>query len=203
MRDPPTRTELTVVWVMALGIACAGCTHQIRPMPSMQATSGERLALRAKYYIAPQERAKVHSDSYFALGKAHTWNVEIGEALSSSFPQMLRSLFVTVAQASGPDDLSDADVLLIPSISQFEIGGGDFVSTIQVRVRGLDHSRNVATDEVFLGNPREGKAATAWWGGVFAGSETLQRSAEYAFEDVLPKIQAHLRMILSSWRPAA
>ncbi len=181
--------------VMAMALGAVGCTHQVRPMPKLQGTAGPVLQLRAKYYIAPEERARIHSDTYFALGKANPWNVEIGEALAASFPEALRGVFASVTAAAGPDDMSDADVLLVPAIAQFDISGGSFTSTIQVKVKALGQQRQLAMDEVFNGAPSEGKAGTAWLGGVFGGEAALQRSAEYAFEEVMPKIVAQLRKV--------
>jgi hypothetical protein len=186
--------------VAAIALAAA-CTHQVRPVPHLLADSGDRLPLRAKYYLAPTERARVHSDTYFALGKAHTWNIEIGEALATSFPQMLQTVFTSVAAASGPDDVQDADVLLVPAISKFDVTGGDFTSTIEIRVRLAGSVPQAAIEEAFLGTPNEGKAGTAWWGGVFGGEGALRQSAEFAFDDVMPKIRARLKEVLARQSP--
>jgi hypothetical protein len=186
--------------IVAIALAAA-CTHQVKPVPHPLADSGGLLPLRAKYYLAPTERARIHSDSYYALGKAHTWNIEIGEALATSFPQMLQTVFTSVAAASGPDDVKDADVLLVPAINKFELTGGDFTSTIEIRVRLAGGMLQTAIEEAFVGSPNEGKAGTAWGAGVFGGESALRQSTEFAFDDVMPKIRARLKEVLARQLP--
>jgi hypothetical protein len=169
----------------------------VRPTPHIEAIPGDKLPLRAKYYIAPDQQAEVYSDSFFALGKAHTWNVEIGEALAASVPGALRSAFTSVTRASALDDMADADILVVPVITHFEISGRNFRSTIRVKVVATD-GRVLALNQVFEGAPTKGPAGLAWAGGVFGGSEALRRSAELAFHDVMPKIVAQLRSALAN-----
>ncbi|MCP3143124.1 hypothetical protein [Pyxidicoccus xibeiensis] len=156
-------------------------------------SQGTPLALRARYYISPEQKARIDSDNYFALGAAHTWNIHIGEGLARSFPQMLGTVFQSVQEASGPEDLGDADALIVPEIQFFDVTGGGFVSrlTLKVRARGTDGAIQVT--DLFEGTPRQGKGGTAWLGGAMAGETALRQSAEFAFEDILPKIATRLR----------
>lgn len=198
----PSMSRCSVAAAAAFMVSAA-CTHQVRPSPRPVEVSGDKLPLRAKYYLDPVDQKRVHSSSYWALGKAHTWNIEIGEALAASFPQMLQTVFSSVAVASGPQDLEEADVLIVPSINHFALSGGDYISTIEIRVRGVDKAGGVAIDEVILGQPVEGRAGTAWAAGVFGGEAALRGSAEYAFEDVLSRIRARLREVFIKGYPAS
>lgn len=160
------------------------------------------MPLRVRYFISPEQKARIDSDNYLALGLAHTWEIQLGEALVRSFPQMLGTVFQSVQEASGPEDIGDADVLIIPRIEHFDVDGGNFVSTLRlaVRARGTEVGA-LRLNEVFVGTPRDGEAGAAWLGGAFAGGTALQRSAEYAFEDVMPKVARKLRAACSASTP--
>ena len=179
-------------------LGSAACTHQVRPNPAPMSAQAAPLPLRARYFIAPEQKERIDSDSYFALGYAHTWNIQIGDALGRSFPQMLGTVFQSVQEASSPEDIADADVLIIPEIQNFDVSGGSFVSKLTLDVRAKGSDGVVRLREEFLGAPREGKGGTAWTSGAFGGETALQRSAEFAFEDVMPKVAQKLREVFSA-----
>jgi len=174
-------------------LTTVGCTHQVRPNPAPMSAQSTPLALRARYFIAPEQKARIDADSYFALGAAHTWNIHIGEALARSFPQMLGTVFQSVQEASSPEDIGDADVLIVPEIRHFDVTGGGFVSQLKLTVRARGSNGAAQLSDVFEGTPRHGKGGTAWLGGVAAGETALKESAEFAFEDVMPKVATRLR----------
>jgi hypothetical protein len=184
-------------------LGSVACTHQVRPNPNPLSTQSSPLALRARYYIAPEQKALIDSDSYFALGWAHTWNIQIGQALVTSFPQMLGTVFQSVQEASSPEDIGDADVLIIPEIQHFDVHAGGFVSELSISVRGKGSDGTVRLSEAFAGTPTKGKGGSAWMGGAMAGESALQRSAELAFEDVMPKIAQKLRDVFTGTSPKA
>ncbi|RKH54214.1 hypothetical protein D7X55_00425 [Corallococcus sp. AB049A] len=157
--------------------------------------AGTPLALRARYFISPEQKARIDSDSYFALGAAHTWNITIGEALTRSFPQMMGTVFQSVQEASSPDDLGDADVLIIPEIQFFDVHAGGFVSELKLTVRSKGGQDTVQMSDLFEGASQKSKGASAWLGGAAAGQEALRQSAEFAFEDVMPKVATRLREV--------
>ncbi len=192
----------TLSLCLLLVLGSVACTHQVRPNPAPMGAQAAPLPLRARYFIPPEQKARMDSDNYLALGLAHTWNIHIGEGLARSFPQMLGTVFQSVHEASGSADIADADVLIIPKIEHFDVGGGNFVSELRlaVRARGPD-GEAVLLNEVFVATPKDGEAGAAWMGGAFAGQTALQRSAEYAFEDVLPKIARKLRDVFSKIPP--
>ncbi|MGE6757436.1 hypothetical protein ACQKGO_05425 [Corallococcus interemptor] len=176
-------------------LACVGCTHQVRPSPAPMSNAGTPLALRARYFISPEQKARIDSDSYFALGAAHTWNITIGDALTRSFPQMMGTVFQSVQEASSPDDLGDADVLIIPEIQFFDVHAGGFVSELKLTVRSKGGQDTVQMSDLFEGASQKSKGASAWLGGAAAGQEALRQSAEFAFEDVMPKVATRLREV--------
>jgi hypothetical protein len=182
-------------------LGSAACTHQVRPNPAPMSSKDARLPLRVRYFIAPEQKARIDSDSYFALGYAHTWNIQIGEALVHSFPQMLGTVFQSAQEASSPEDFADADVLIIPEIKDFDVSGGGFVSRLTLAVRAKGSDGVMRLHEEFAGAPKEGKGGTAWLGGAFEGEAALQRSAEFAFEDVMPKIAQKLRDVFAATIP--
>lgn len=191
----------TLILCLLAVLGSVACTHQVRPNPAPLSNQTAPLPLRVRYFISPEQKARLDSDSYFALGAAHTWNIHIGEALARSFPQMLGTVFQSVQEASSAEDIADADVLITPEIQHFDVGGGSFVSKLKLAVHVKGGDGAVRLSEVFEGSPKDGKAGAAWMGGAFAGESALQRSAEYAFEDVLPKIAAKLRAALAAATP--
>src|SRR5437868_6443720 len=94
------------IWVLL--VMTTGCFHEVRPEPEILPPRAEPLPLRVKYYLPPGEADRVYSDRFFGLGIVHTWNVEIGQALSHSFPKMLSGVFASVQPASGPNDVDGA-----------------------------------------------------------------------------------------------
>jgi len=192
----------TLSLCLLLVLGSVACTHQVRPNPAPLRAQSAPLPLRVRYFIPPEQKARMDSDNYLALGLAHTWNIHIGEALARSFPQMLGTVFQSVHEASGSADIADADVLLIPKIEHFDVGSGNFVSELRLAVhaRGAE-GEAVLLNEVFVATPKDGEAGAAWVGGAFAGQTALQRSAEYAFEDVMPKIAQKLRDVFSKLSP--
>lgn len=182
-------------------LAFTGCTHQVRPNPAPMSTQGAPLALRARYFISPEQKARIDSDSYFALGAAHTWDIYIGEALTRSFPQMLGTVFQSVQEAAGPEDLGDADALIVPEIQFFDVTGGGFVSNLKLTVHSRGSDGTLKVNDLFDGTPSKGKAGTAWLGGVAAGEGALRQSAEFAFEDVMPKVATRLREVFAATPP--
>ncbi|RKH13393.1 hypothetical protein D7V97_05805 [Corallococcus sp. CA053C] len=182
-------------------LTLAGCTHQVRPSPAPMSAQGTPLKLRARYFISPEQKARIDSDSYFALGAAHTWNIQIGEALTRSFPQMMGTVFQSVQEASGPEDLGDADALIVPEIEFFDVTGGGFVSQLKLTVRARGSDGAIRVSDLFDGAPRQGKGGTAWLGGAMAGEGALRQSAEFAFEDVMPKVATRLREVFAAQPP--
>ncbi|MBN8231207.1 hypothetical protein JYK02_27170 [Corallococcus macrosporus] len=187
----------TLVLPLLALLTLVGCTHQVRPSPAPMSNAGNPLALRARYYISPEQKERIDSDSYFALGAAHTWNITIGEALTRSFPQMLGTVFQSVQEASSPDDLGDADVLIIPEIQSFDVHAGGFVSQLKLTVRSKGGQDAVQVSDLFEGASQKSKGASAWLGGTAAGQEALRQSAEFAFEDVMPKVATRLREVFA------
>lgn len=178
-------------------LALVGCTHQVRPSPAPMAYQGTPLALRARFYISPEQKALIDSGKYFALGAGHTWNITIGEALTRSFPQMMSTVFQSVQEASGPDDLGDADVLIIPEIQSFSVHAGGFVSELKLTVHSKGGQDSIQMKDLFEGASQKSKGASAWLGGAASGEETLGQSAAFAFEDVMPKVATRLREVFA------
>ncbi|WP_147446951.1 hypothetical protein [Corallococcus sp. CA054B] len=178
-------------------LAFVGCTHQVRPSPAPMSNAGTPLALRARYFISPEQKARIDSDSYFVLGAGHTWNITIGEGLTRSFPQMLGTVFQSVQEASSPEDMGDADVLIVPEINYFDVNGGGFVSQLKLTVRSRGSQDAVQVNDLIEGESQKSKAASAWLGGAMAGQEALRQSTEMAFEDVMPKVATRLREIFA------
>ncbi|WP_147445408.1 hypothetical protein [Corallococcus aberystwythensis] len=184
-------------------LALVGCTHQVRPSPAPMSNAGTPLALRARYFISPEQKERIDSDNYFVLGAAHTWNISIGEALTRSFPQMMGTVFQSVQEASSPDDLGDADVLIVPEIQFFDVNGGGFVSKLKLTVRSRGSQDAVQVSDLFEGESQKSKAASAWMGGAFAGEEALRQATEFAFEDVMPKVATRLREVFAKTQAKA
>ncbi|MFP2899002.1 hypothetical protein [Corallococcus sp. 4LFB] len=195
-------SKALVVSLFAL-LSLVGCTHQVRPSPAPMSTAGTPLALRARYFISPEQKARIDSDSYFVLGAGHTWNITIGEALTRSFPQMMGTVFQSVQEASSPDDLGDADVLIVPEIQYFDVNGGGFVSKLKLTVRSRGSQDAVQVSDLIEGESQKSKAASAWLGGAAAGQEALRQSAEFAFEDVMPKVATRLREVFAKTQAKA
>ena len=183
-------------------LGSVGCTHQVRPDPAPLTGQPSPLALRARYFISPEQRSRVDSDNYYALGLSNTWNIEIGEALAASFPQMLGTVFHSVKEASSAEDIGDADVLIVPRIEAFDVSGGSFTSELKLEVRARGSDGAVLLSQQFEGMPAEGKAGTAWFAGMAGGEGALQQSAAYAFEDVMPKIAHKLREVFTAAAPS-
>ncbi|MBZ4329939.1 hypothetical protein [Corallococcus sp. AS-1-12] len=184
-------------------LAFVGCTHQVRPSPAPMSNAGTPLALRARYFISPEQKARIDSDSYFVLGAGHTWNITIGEGLTRSFPQMMGTVFQSVQEASGPEDMGDADVLIVPEIQYFDVNGGGFVSQLKLTVRSRGSQDAVQVSDLIEGESQKSKAASAWLGGATAGQEALRQSTEMAFEDVMPKVATRLREIFAKTQAKA
>ncbi len=176
-------------WVL-LGVGLSGCFHEVRPEPKVTAFADTRLPLRVKYYLPRGERARVDNHRYFNLGIIHVWNIEIGEALADSVPQMLDTVFASVTPASGPTDVDDADVFVSPVITSFDVDGGNLVSTLKIRFLVLGADREAILEEEVTASSLED---SAWmWGGAFTGVATLRTSTEQAFELLMRKTAARL-----------
>ncbi|CAM4026027.1 hypothetical protein [Corallococcus exiguus] len=178
-------------------LAFVGCTHQVRPSPAPMSNAGTPLALRARYFISPEQKALIDSGKYFALGFTQTWDIYIGEALTRSFPQMMGTVFQSVQEASSPDDLGDADVLIIPEIQFFSVHAGGFVSELKLTVHSKGGQDSVSMRDLFEGASQKSKGASAWLRGGASGEETLGQSAAFAFEDVMPKVATRLREVFA------
>lgn len=57
--------------------------------------------------------------------------------------------------------------------------------------------------DLFECESRQSKAATAWLGGTAGGQELLRQSAEFAFEDVMPKVATRLREVFAKTQAKA
>lgn len=192
-----------VLLVGAFGLLGPGCAHVIQPNPHVTVAVEPRLPVRARYYIAPEDRERAVVESFFALGQRNTWRIEVGQALARALPLQLEAIFAAVHPASTPDDLGDADVLVWARVSRFGVGANTFCSGVELSVRVVDAARRTLLEERFLGAPLEGTSEAVAYFGYSGGEWALQRSAEYAFEEALPKLAWRLGQLWSVRSPGA
>ena len=184
---PAGKTTLAKQILRETGGACLAflllnCTFQVRLNPVPMIAVKQRINTDLGIYLDHSRLPPVYSNSgYCMLGAAHTWNIEIGEALKTSALLAFGSAFSRAEIVASDREFNGKSLILlaVPQIQSYAVTQ-DIQASLQINCRLLDKSNNTLYQGTInaQGGSQFFPAACL---GVFGGSMLMEKTGNDAF----------------------
>ncbi len=219
------KQTLTTLLASVAFCLSAGCSIQVPvEMDQMQTQTADvhGSAVSKVVIQVPEEMAsKVHTEQgLVAVGMAHKWNVEVGDAIQNSAKPFFSQYFPEVELQSGHwRDLrcDDCSLIIRPTVESIEISSVLMQADITLRLKVYNAMGTLVMDErvngksALVGVERVSVGLAGMWVpflGDAMGSYVISDSVEEAFSNVYAELDTlmvnHLRngALARTWLPA-